>query len=100
MKKLPVSIKAKTSTMERTAIVTHHVEDYWVGTGYPDRKKSTRLRRYLRIRDALGICRYFLWSEPDKGKESVVIARFKRRVKISLEQVKKHYNYIITNQEK
>ena len=89
--KLPLTIRAKVYEMERVANVTHHVESYWVGRGFPLRSESKRPRRYLRIRTREGICKYFLWTEPDKGKEVICVARFRRRVQISLEQVMKHY---------
>lgn len=92
MNKLPITIRASVTQENRVTDAARQVEDMWVGFGYPSRKKSIRPRRFLRVRDEVGICRYFYWTEPDKGKGCIVISHFKKRVKISVDKVRKHYN--------
>jgi hypothetical protein len=99
MKPIPLSIKVSIRPQEREAVQAHDVEDYWVGSGYVGaketrsmvRKGSTKVRRFLRARDAKGICRYFFWTCPDRGKQVPKVFRFKKRVKITRELAEKHY---------
>ena len=90
--KLNMPMKITCAISARDAQVFRQVECYWVGFGYPSRRKSKRPRRFLRVRGANGICRYFYWTEPDKGKELIAVSRFKKRVQISWDKVTKHYN--------
>lgn len=94
MKKLRLSIKTKVeeiSHKERPAFESFDMEDYWVGLGFVGQKKKPEIRRFLRVRNKLGICRYFFWTEPKRGKMTPVVFSFRKRVKITREIAKKHY---------
>ena len=69
----------------------HSMECYWVGWGYLGGLKYPKRRRFLRIRSAIGICSYRLWTEPDKGKHYMFVSHFKRRVEITRQQAEQHY---------
>lgn len=65
---------------------------YWVGVGTYGSKKFPKRRRFLRARDEKGLCRYFLWTEPDKGEPVILVRRFLRRVYITEEFARNHFN--------
>lgn len=92
MKPVPVFFNSVVREVERIAHVSHSVADYWVGSGFINKRKTTSPRRFLRVRDSNGICRYFFWSNPRRGEQVPCVFGFTKRKKISLEKAKKHFD--------
>lgn len=81
---------------ERDAYICHQVEDYWVGHGFVGQRESNsrpppKLRRFLRVRDADGICSYFFWTKPRRGELLPKVYNFKKRIKITRELAERHF---------
>lgn len=66
-------------------------ECYFVGWGYLGGLKKPKRRRFLRVRSEQGLCRYFLWTKPDRGKEYMFVSYFKRKVQLTKEQAEAHF---------
>ncbi len=91
MKPVPITFNSVTRKEERVAQVCHQWKDFWVGSGFVNKRKTTSPRRFLRVRNEDGICRYFFWTDPRRGEQVPCVFGFRKRVKISLEKAKKHY---------
>jgi len=81
-----------TSEPDPREVEVHTNEHYCVGWGFIGGLNSLKRRRFLRSRSAEGICSYRLWTEPDRGKEYFFVRQFKGRVKVTKEQIEKHYD--------
>ncbi len=68
------------------------LESYWVGSGFIGGAKNPIHRRFLQVRSENGICKYYLWTEPQRGKEFMFVMHFKKRVKVTKQFAEKHYN--------
>lgn len=87
----------KVTKLERMdAYPSFQAEDYWVGSGFYGQRGSAsrptpKLRRFLRVRDADGICSYFFWTNPRRGERVPRVVGFRKRVKITKELAARHY---------
>jgi len=95
--KIPFVLGVARPIERSDAYISHPVESYWVGIGTIGNKKRPEVRRLLRARDSMGICTYFIWTEPRKGTVIPVTHHFKRKKKITREQAKLHFT---TNNKK
>lgn len=77
--KIPLKIKCKEVLIDRM-LTPLRTETYWVGFGDIGniKNKTNQSRRFLQIRNAMGLCTYYYWTNPRKGEEVGVVFRFKR----------------------
>ena len=87
----PLILSIGTREPDPREVEVHTNECYCVGWGYLGGLKSLKRRRFLRSRSEEGICSYRLWVEPEKGKEYMFVSQFRGRVRVTKEQVDKHY---------
>jgi len=93
--------KVETRTANINVVPSFDVSSIWVGSAeiYSHYIKGNtptpifKLRRIARVRDGRGLCKYFLWTEPDKGKMMRVCIRFKKRVEIAPHKFLKHFGF-------
>lgn len=65
--------------------------DFWVGSALVGSLRKPTIRRFLRIRDENLMCKYFYWTEPHRGNMVPVVQYFRKRVKLTEEQVIAHF---------
>lgn len=92
--KIPILDIGKREFDNREVNVLFPLTSYWVGYGFIGCIKNPIRRRFLQARSENGICVYYLWTTPDKGKEYMFVSYFKKRVKISPEKANNHYETI------
>lgn len=91
MKRIPLAIKSTSKPNVRDVIIFHRVLKYSVGLGAVGNRKKPIIRRFLRVRNEHGICHYYLWTAPDKGKSYFKVHYFRPMVEVTADQVNKHY---------
>lgn len=92
--KRPILNIGKREFDNREVNVLFPLASYWVGYGFIGGIKNPKRRRFLRVRSENGICKYLLWTTPDKGKEYMFVSYFKKRIQVTPEQAIRHYETI------
>ena len=90
-KRRPIILSIGTRKPDDRAMPVHSNECYWVGYGYLGGLRLLKRRIFLRIRSAEGICRYLLWTTPERGKEFMFVKNFVKKIEITREQAEKHF---------
>jgi hypothetical protein len=84
-------ITMKAVVAQSDAYPSFSIEHYAVGLGFTGDKRSPVVRRYVRCRNANGVCSYFLWTHPDKGKLVPRVYGFRFRRATTRDKVIAHY---------
>lgn len=87
-----IRIKARVETFIRKVNPLSEIESYWLAVGYLDKKQTGIPRRFVMCRDVLGMTTYRFYTKPRRGETVFVIWGFRRYIKLTKEQVKKHYD--------
>ena len=93
MNKIKIRIKSKSEKIP-LMVEPYQAESAWIGFGDigNEKRKDLQRRRFLQIRNSFGLCSYFFWTEPRKGKEVSRVMRFQRVAKAYPKQIEIHFN--------
>ena len=100
--KINLGIKLKVSSYieERDARPAHDLSVCWYGFGMVGKTRKgksmpdIKVRRFLMVRDSLGITRYFYWTSPKRGSEAPRVYGFKKVRKLTHKESLKHFKRI------
>jgi hypothetical protein len=92
----PLSLTFNVEVRENPILCSPSLEiaDIWIGSGEQwIGPHKFRQRRFVRVRNSAGFCKYYLYTSPNRGRMQRVCLRFIRKVQITEQQFLEHFGF-------